>query len=169
MDVKHHDDVTNYHLPEGLRSKVCQKTITYQLDGHVGLLADLALMAQAAAHAREVCATRTRIAFELTTFVSIIGRSLWMIPIGIVESEPYVESSVFGACVEFCIDGQTISKIFGHGNQGQKRIVALLPQKVCSKRVSHDPALILLIFAELVACPRSARYVLTFYSGRRPF
>ena len=66
MDVKHHDDVTDYHLPEGLRSKVCEKTVTYQLDGHVGLLADLALMAQAAAHAREVCPARFSVMLELT-------------------------------------------------------------------------------------------------------
>ena len=58
MDVKHHDDVTNYHLPEGERTKVCTKTITYQLDGNVGLAADLALMAQAAALAREVSFVR---------------------------------------------------------------------------------------------------------------
>lgn len=70
MDVKHHDDVTDYHLPEGKKSGVCQRTVTYQLDGHVGLLADLSLMAQAAAHAREVCQTRV---------VSSFGRSdsLW--------------------------------------------------------------------------------------------
>lgn len=55
MDVPHHDDVTDYHLPEGERTRVCSKTITYQLDGTVGLAADLALMAQAAALAREVC------------------------------------------------------------------------------------------------------------------
>ena len=54
MDVPHHDDVTDYHLPEGETTKVCSKTITYQLDGTVGLAADLALMAQAAALAREV-------------------------------------------------------------------------------------------------------------------
>lgn len=54
MDVPHHDDVTDYHLFEGERTTVCTKTITYQLDGHVGLVADLALMAQAAALAREV-------------------------------------------------------------------------------------------------------------------
>ena len=54
MDVSHHDDVTDYHLPEGERTKVCSKTLTYQLDGTVGLTADLALMAQAAALAREV-------------------------------------------------------------------------------------------------------------------
>ena len=54
MDVPHHDDITDYHLPEGERTTVCSKTITYQLDGHVGLVADLALMAQAAALAREV-------------------------------------------------------------------------------------------------------------------
>ncbi|GJE89491.1 hypothetical protein PsYK624_055920 [Phanerochaete sordida] len=53
MDVPHHDDVTDYHLPEGERTRVCSKTVTYQLDGTVGLAADLALMAQAAALARE--------------------------------------------------------------------------------------------------------------------
>ncbi|KAI0706126.1 hypothetical protein BC835DRAFT_1312469 [Cytidiella melzeri] len=52
-DVAHHDDVTDYHLPESMPTNVCSKTITYQLDGHVGLVADLALMAQAAAFARE--------------------------------------------------------------------------------------------------------------------
>lgn len=55
MDVIHHDDVTDYHMPEGGRTRVCSKTITYQLDGSVGLVADLALMAQAAALAKEVC------------------------------------------------------------------------------------------------------------------
>lgn len=54
FDVPHHDDVTDYHIPEGGLTKVCSKTITYQLDGTVGLVADLALMAQAAALAREV-------------------------------------------------------------------------------------------------------------------
>ncbi|KIP11158.1 hypothetical protein PHLGIDRAFT_100112 [Phlebiopsis gigantea 11061_1 CR5-6] len=53
MDVSHHDDVTDYHLPEGETTTACSKTITYQLDGTVGLTADLALMAQAAALARE--------------------------------------------------------------------------------------------------------------------
>ncbi|KZT27677.1 hypothetical protein NEOLEDRAFT_1110503 [Neolentinus lepideus HHB14362 ss-1] len=53
LDVPHHDDHTNYHLPEGERTEVCSKTLTYMLDGHVGLLADLALMAQAAGLARE--------------------------------------------------------------------------------------------------------------------
>lgn len=54
MDVPHHDDVTEYHLPEAEMTKVCSKTITYQLDGIVGLAADLALMAQVAGLAREV-------------------------------------------------------------------------------------------------------------------
>ncbi|KAH9849198.1 hypothetical protein C2E23DRAFT_840279 [Lenzites betulinus] len=52
-DVVHHDDVTNYHMHEGQPTRVCTSTVTYLLDGHVGLMADLALMAQAAAHARE--------------------------------------------------------------------------------------------------------------------
>ncbi|KAI0347827.1 hypothetical protein BDW22DRAFT_1349892 [Trametopsis cervina] len=53
MDVAHHDEVPDYYIPEGIPAKVCSKTLTYQLDGHVGLVADLALMAQAAALARE--------------------------------------------------------------------------------------------------------------------
>lgn len=51
-DEKVADD--KYPLPEGGRTVVCSKTITYLLDGEVGLLADLALIAQAAALAREV-------------------------------------------------------------------------------------------------------------------
>ncbi|KAH9996517.1 hypothetical protein BJV77DRAFT_1059344 [Russula vinacea] len=54
-DVVHHDQVDpgKYPAPEGLPTRICSKTITYMLDGHVGLLADLALMAQAAGLARE--------------------------------------------------------------------------------------------------------------------
>jgi len=54
-DVVHHDEVGpgKYPAPEGLPTQMCNKTITYMLDGHVGLLADLALMAQAAGLARE--------------------------------------------------------------------------------------------------------------------
>ncbi|TFK42000.1 hypothetical protein BDQ12DRAFT_677505 [Crucibulum laeve] len=53
MDVVHHDDHHDYHLPEGEKTEVCKSTITYMLSGDVGLAADLALMAQAAALARE--------------------------------------------------------------------------------------------------------------------
>ncbi|KAI0067980.1 hypothetical protein BV25DRAFT_1818329 [Artomyces pyxidatus] len=55
-DVVHHDQIDpgTYPLPEGERTQICSKTITYMLDGHVGLLADLALMAQVAGLAREV-------------------------------------------------------------------------------------------------------------------
>jgi hypothetical protein len=55
-DVVHHDEVDpgKYPAPEGLPTQICHKTITYMLDGYVGLLADLALMAQAAGLAREV-------------------------------------------------------------------------------------------------------------------
>jgi hypothetical protein len=55
-DVVHHDKVDPGKYPAlgGLSIQICNKTITYMLDGHVGLLADLALMAQAAGLAREV-------------------------------------------------------------------------------------------------------------------
>ena len=49
MDVAHHEQ-----LLSGGNSIICSSTITYMLDGTVGLTADLALMAQAAALAREV-------------------------------------------------------------------------------------------------------------------
>ncbi|RDB29466.1 hypothetical protein Hypma_016066 [Hypsizygus marmoreus] len=49
MDVLHADEMDSSF--EG--QSVCKSTITYMLDGKVGLLADLALLAQAAALARE--------------------------------------------------------------------------------------------------------------------
>lgn len=49
MDVLHHDE------SDSAGQKTCSSTITYMLDGMVGLAADLALMAQVAALAREVC------------------------------------------------------------------------------------------------------------------
>jgi hypothetical protein len=54
LDVAHHDD---NKVAQGQRMAVCTSTITYMLDGEVGLLADLALMAQTAALAREVGTT----------------------------------------------------------------------------------------------------------------
>lgn len=55
LDVAHNDDQwQNHQLTDGQPAGVCSSTITYMLDGTVGLLADLALMAQAAALAREV-------------------------------------------------------------------------------------------------------------------
>ena len=53
-DVPHRPAIDEHGLPEGYRTEVCKSTITYMLNGHVGLLADLALMAQVAALAREV-------------------------------------------------------------------------------------------------------------------
>ncbi|KZT08733.1 uncharacterized protein LAESUDRAFT_742405 [Laetiporus sulphureus 93-53] len=48
IDVAHKDE-----KPGAGRSKICSRTITYMLDGHVGLSTDLALMAQVAGLARE--------------------------------------------------------------------------------------------------------------------
>jgi hypothetical protein len=59
-DVLHADEnqgeneQTDYHPFEGQKTKICARTLTYQLDGNVGLLADLALMSQAAALAEQV-------------------------------------------------------------------------------------------------------------------
>jgi hypothetical protein len=60
-DVIHHEvNPGKYPVAEGLPTQICSKTITYMLDGHVGLLADLALMAQAAGLAREVTCPRVQ-------------------------------------------------------------------------------------------------------------
>ncbi|OCH90049.1 hypothetical protein OBBRIDRAFT_793667 [Obba rivulosa] len=48
LDVPHHDAIAGDGHPIA-----CSSSITYMLDGHVGLAADLALMAQAAGMARE--------------------------------------------------------------------------------------------------------------------
>jgi hypothetical protein len=56
----HHGDywddmgLNMHHTVANEPSLICSSTITYMLDGTVGLTADLALMAQAAALAREV-------------------------------------------------------------------------------------------------------------------
>lgn len=52
-DVPHVDEQPGYTLAPG-EAPICNRTITYQLDGWAGLLVDLALIAQAAAFAREV-------------------------------------------------------------------------------------------------------------------
>jgi len=53
-DVPHREQIDEHGLPEGFRNAICNSTITYMLSGSVGLLADLALMSQVAALAREV-------------------------------------------------------------------------------------------------------------------
>ncbi|KAJ7024424.1 hypothetical protein C8F04DRAFT_969001 [Mycena alexandri] len=54
-DVPHEDEQPGYKAPSG--PPICSRTITYQLDGWAGLMADLALIAQTAALARERGAT----------------------------------------------------------------------------------------------------------------
>jgi hypothetical protein len=68
LDVEDDDDTVDdkYMLPEGGRTAVCSKTITYLLDGEVGLLADLALIAQVAALAREVCISSSLLEMIMT-------------------------------------------------------------------------------------------------------
>ena len=77
-DVVHHDEVDPgpYPAPEGLPTRICSKTITYMLDGHVGLLADLALMAQAAALAREVSNRVLSSTFTLIYLNCVGGQNL---------------------------------------------------------------------------------------------
>jgi hypothetical protein len=53
-DYWDNDPMGSFDVPHGDDTAVCSSTITYMLDGTVGLTADLAIMAQAAALAREV-------------------------------------------------------------------------------------------------------------------
>lgn len=53
-DVPHREQIDEHGLPEGFRNAICSSTVTYMLSGEVGLLADLGLMSQIAALAREV-------------------------------------------------------------------------------------------------------------------
>ncbi|KAJ7459057.1 hypothetical protein B0H11DRAFT_177573 [Mycena galericulata] len=55
-DVLHIDELPGYKPVPG-EASICKRTITYQLDGWAGLMVDLALIAQAAAFARERNAT----------------------------------------------------------------------------------------------------------------
>jgi hypothetical protein len=75
MDVLHKDN----------DPRVCSSTITYMLDGKIGLLADLALMAQAAAFAREVHPIPYYTA-EILLLCRGTEPSLSTTPIGIGES-----------------------------------------------------------------------------------
>jgi len=68
MDVLHQDEQEGYNLRQGDRA-ICTSTITYMLDGKVGLFADLALLAQAAALAREVATTFGYLFLMLTSYL----------------------------------------------------------------------------------------------------
>ena len=68
MDVLHQDEQKGYNPRQGDRA-ICTNTITYMLDGKVGLFADLALLAQAAALAREVATIFGYLSLILTSLL----------------------------------------------------------------------------------------------------
>jgi hypothetical protein len=120
-DVVHHDEVDPgpYPAPEGLRTQICSKTITYMLDGHVGLLADIALMTQAAALAREVSSLVLSSTFTLI-YLNYAGRQNLSCRRHLLESRKVCNPS-FGAVnsnLKSTEDGQTTSRTFAHANQG---------------------------------------------------
>ena len=94
MDVVHHDDelAQTTHLPEAESKRVCNSTITYMLDGYVGLAADLALMAQVAAHAREV---RVAICRMDSTFLHTSKRGTFTSP----KTATCVPALFSGSCI----------------------------------------------------------------------
>ena len=82
IDTAHHDPSAT-----GGNTRVCSSSITYMLDGTVGLTADLALMAQAAALAREVgIQSSTIFHLQKLNSSSKTEHSLSTTPIGIAES-----------------------------------------------------------------------------------
>jgi hypothetical protein len=82
IDTAHHDPSAT-----GGNARVCSSSITYMLDGTVGLTADLALIAQAAALAREVRFQSSISSPSKTNlFFSKTEHSLLTTPIGIAES-----------------------------------------------------------------------------------
>lgn len=87
QDVPHREKIDGHGLADGYRNAVCSRTITYMLDGHVGLLADLALMLQVAALARDVCAIASNVAHETDVRFSKTGPFWLMIDTGIAESK----------------------------------------------------------------------------------
>lgn len=84
IDTAHHDPSAT-----GGKTRVCSSSITYMLDGTVGLTADLALMAQAAALAREVGSQSSKF-LPSKNYIknnnSKIEHFLLTTPIGIAES-----------------------------------------------------------------------------------
>ncbi|KAG6911277.1 hypothetical protein DXG01_002116 [Tephrocybe rancida] len=78
MDTAHADAKDN--------EKVCGSTITYMLDGEVGLLADLALLAQVAALAREVATFSSVPPLVLKTYIREIEHCSLTTRTGIVEN-----------------------------------------------------------------------------------
>jgi hypothetical protein len=134
-DVSHSGG--NEHVEDG----VCTSTITYMLDGKVGLLADLMLMAQVAAMAREVCLLHLRQSIFLVMNVSAreIRPFLWRICTGIAESELLVQE------VLSCND-RDICRWTNHFEDVRKLQPG--PEPGCKPPPPN----------ELVACPRTARH-----------
>lgn len=78
-------------VPHKEDSKICTSSITYVLDGYVGIAADLALMAQAAGLAREVSYAHMPLLCLLYSLQCVLcsktGPFLLMTSIGTVEGE----------------------------------------------------------------------------------
>lgn len=135
LDAEHSND-----------ARICRSSITYSLDGQVGLAADLALMAQVAALAREV---RRTFGISMYGFVTMRRYS---------EIEPSSLMTRTGTEV----GGQSISRTPRNFSLDLSLGACLPLQKVNLLhlvRPSGDDADLALSPLELVACPRTARYV----------
>ena len=104
---------------------VCTSTITYMMDGDVGLFADLALLAQAAALARDVSILVFLVYDTVWTGNnSETRRSLWTVRIGIVESTLAI-SRLFSFCPLWSLGGQVTLRTFAPINLNRSQVVNL--------------------------------------------
>ena len=161
-DVVHHDQVNpgKYPAPEGLPIQFCSKTITYMLDGHVGLLADLALMAQAAGLAREVSGLKYLTPSSMFTFITLNYPGGQNLSCRRYILEPREVRNLFRALrqqLKLTEDGQTTSRIFAHVNQDLNQDAAHHLPRVRSHFNPQNDCRLEPQIIELVACPRNAR------------
>jgi hypothetical protein len=106
-----HDMGSDTHTTTNGSSTVCSKTITYILDGTVGLTADLALIAQAAALAREVQNQNLALVFRRLISPREIEHFSLMTLIGTEESQYEQNGTSYDNSHRiWMLDGQIISR-----------------------------------------------------------
>jgi hypothetical protein len=130
QDVPHREQIDEHGLPDGNRPAICNSTITYMLDGH-GLLAELGLMVQVAALAREACSLFSRGMARSEVKRREIEPFWLMIHTGIVESK-FSEIFCHMKANLPVADGRIISKMYVRCNPVRNQVVEHHHQMVCT-------------------------------------
>ena len=127
-------DVLHPPFAPGSDEGVCTRSVTYMLGSEVGLMGDLALLAQVAALADSVSPWMLQssdVYLKVFIVTSNNGRSSSMIPNGTVASGYIVRSIYELGFLRFCVvGGQTTSLTFCHCVLGQSQDVNLLHPRV---------------------------------------